>query len=132
MHCEGFGVPYSKLVTLSPLITNILDMCCIIVFIIIRLYRSRWAREHKKDKKINIIMAIFFGLILVDNTLSITIESTPYFTQLVRPFIVGCFMISVRTSLVVMGKDLWNSITVLICIMTYVGVFSHIGHLLFR
>ena len=77
-------------------------------------------------------MAICLGVMLIDVTLSISFTWKPYFSQMMRPFIAACFMKNVRTNAVVMFKDLRNSMTVLICIMVYVLVFSHIGHFVFR
>ena len=57
---------------------------------------------------------------------------TPFYADLLRPFIIINFLGSLRQSLRDFIRDLWSSITVLLTIFAWIYIFTRAGYYCFR
>ena len=80
--------------------SNIMDIVCVIFFGYSRLYRKKWCRIRPIDRKITAVMGILFAASVIDQAFSIVFLQRAFFAGLLRPFLVACFLNSVRTSMV--------------------------------
>ena len=90
------GIPYSQVACVGPSYISLMDIVCITFFAYSRYYRWKFAERRDIDRLQDILMTIGFALIMTDLIIAIIFVHRPFFAGIFRPFIVGCFMRSVR------------------------------------
>ena len=130
--CSKYDLPQSNLLMLGLFYSNILDIMCVIYFGYSRLHRIKWCHQRPIDKRITVVMGILFATSLIDQVLSIVLIRRAFFAGLLRPFLVACFLNSVRQSMLQLVFLLKDSFIYLVCIFLYVFTFSALAYFIYR
>lgn len=77
-------------------------------------------------------MIVTSVLMLGDLIWAIITIRRPFYSGLLRPIVVGCFMHSVRINAINLFKDLKDSFVVLLSIFIFIFCYANIGNFIFR
>ena len=132
LSCQDYGIPNSNTLYLVPTYTSMLDCACILYFFFSRWNRTRWAVKNKFDRNVNIVMIVTFVMMLGDLIYAIISMRRPFYSGLLRPIIVGCFLHSVRINAINLLYDLKDSTVIILGILMFIFVYANIGNFIFR
>jgi len=125
--CAAIGkaekIHYAGLVTLSPLLTALIDIVCMIGFAILSCHETTWRNQDTWHKARTTLMAIAMVISLMDSVYSVTHSAYPYISNLMRMVILLTFANGIRAAVLSLFGDLRDSLAILITIFTYILVF---------
>ncbi len=78
------------------------------------------------DNKLDLLFTCIYIAIMVDLIISVILVDRPYAAGIMRPYIVACFMKSVRLHFVALVEDLKATFVVLLSIFIFVFVSATI------
>lgn len=107
-------------------------MLCLLFLAYFRYFKSTWSVQSKKDKYRNAFFCTLFVISFVVLIFSIIGWTTPFISDLLRPFVIVNFLGSLRSQLKEFGKDLCASSTILVTIFGWIVIYSIIGFYFFR
>jgi len=132
LDCQDKGVPFSGNLTLSPVFIAFMDFTCLAFFLYFRWFKTQWGFVLTKHRTQNTILLIAVACIFIDNVIAMILFKRPFYSDLLRPLIFGCFLHLVRINIRYFYADLRDSATILICIFLFVCSYATVGHFMFR
>ena len=126
------GVHYSHMLTLSPLVTALIDVLCMIGFGVMSCHETKWRNQDFKGKVFTSLMVLAFAFSIADLVYAVMHPYFPYIANVCRVVIVLCFSAGVRNATVSLFSDLKDSIAILITIFTYILVFVFTVYYFYR
>jgi len=122
----------ADLLTLSPLLTALIDVICMIGFAILTCHEVTWRNQDGWHKIRTGTMVIAMALSCADLVFAVLNPSYPYIANLMRVVILLCFAQNLRGSVMSLFADLKESGAILITIFTYILVFVFTCYYFYR
>ena len=132
IYCGDLGVPYSGNPTLSPVTIALVEFVCLGFIGFFRWSKTKWSVVRISDWRYNIVFAVSFSIIIIDNIVAIALFKRPFLSNLMRPVVFGFFLHLVRVSARQFVNDIRDSVTLLVAIFAFIGFYSLVGVYLFR
>ena len=110
--------------TLSPTLSSLIDIICMIALIAICYYDNKWRNQTGGDRRRTGLLSIFIAIAVIDDLRCIFAMQFPYFTNLMRVPILLVFWQSLRDKIFSLVSDLKDSFDILMSIFTYILIFS--------
>ena len=132
LDCDSHGIPYSGNPTLSPILVACLEFCCLSFIVFFRWSKTKWGETDTEGRNYNLVFAIAFGVQFVDDIVAISLFRRPYLSNIMRPIVFGCFLHLVRVNARQFVHDLFDSLSMLILIFLFIGIYGIVGVYLFR
>ena len=132
LECSHMGIPFSRNPTLSPGFIAALDLMCLCFFLYFRWFKTKWEKKRKTTSIKNWIMTITIALIFIDNIVAMIIYIRPFFSIMMRPLIVACFLHLVRQNCRHFYNDVKDSASILVVIFLFILLYSITGTFLFH
>ena len=129
--CRNLGYPYSRLPTIGPFFTTMVDIFCVVYLAFVKWYKNKWREQTKYDRARNYYMIAIFGVSLVDLSFSIILLKRPIVSAFLRPFILASCMSSVRSNFFTLVQQIKDSSVILLSIFLFVFCYSAIGNFVF-
>jgi two pore calcium channel protein 3 len=120
-------------VSLTPLVTGILDAVCIAYLFFHRSYTASWKLTKEKNVQCKTIMFVVFGLVsIVSSCYAIWTCSFPYLVNLCRPIIMLLCFMNMRRNIKGIFAAFMDNMLIILSIMVYIVLFSGVAYSLYR
>lgn len=126
------GIQFSGFPDLTPLITGVLDIFCLLTLSIFRCYKIKWRRMSRTNMLRTQALAIISFVCICDIIYSIAADDYPYLANFLRPVAVLIFSSSIRGTMKQVMFNARDSIAVIMTIFIYIGFATIIAYYLFR
>ena len=126
------GIRYSGFPNFSPLITAILDITCLLILTIFRIYKKKWRHLSKNNLYRTYALIVITILCIIDEAYAIVNDSYPFIDDFMRPVVVLIFLTSIRTNMKQVLYSARDAIPIILLILLYIAFFSFLGFYMFR
>ena len=120
---ESTNVRFSDFPTLSPMVTVLVDVLCMIGFCVMACYENAWRDQSQGEKRRTAMLVIACSISFIDLVRSVLAMKYPYFANLMRVAVLLSFASRMRQSFLSLIGDFRDSLTILLTIFAYILVF---------
>ena len=112
------------MITLSPAVTSIIDIVCMIGFLVMSCLENKWRNQTKGEKRRTAFLVVYCAIAAIDLFRCFFAMKYPYFANIMRIGVLLTFATELRQKCFSLISDLIDSFDILMTIFTYILVFT--------